>query len=724
LWHGPTLLRSLTSTASSAAAALRRLYYDGVWESHGTPRFEFTYLIYDRESVRASMLATIAVFMGCLSACGFAYGSAILPSTVRAIAVNAMLIKPGHPAWKQGQELVPVEGLDFHAEYFLYNITNPDAFVAGLAPPSVEEIGPFVRMLDPIKTNIRFDEDEIHVDSNSILAQSVEPDPRSCELAVEGTCSLLDTVVAPNRGFLMTLAFVGGDDLNLLLAGVPAAFQSFYDGMVGVFAALGVEDPATTAAMQFGQCDQIPSVIAPGAVSLADTATSAAPLWPPMLPTPELCGWAKRVATELPVPGKTTLSEGLAEFVVVPGLLGQLPGTPAADFVFLWALTDPAILSGTTGVPEDDAALVQAWLLWVATGLVGPGLSAEYDFANRRSGLLAERSAAEHVFGFVDPLFLAVAGISIPQFASLGVPGSRSEVLSMLAPDGDYDSIGPELTPFSIHTRLYRGFSPRYTDLGKIHQYQHLDKWPLPGGLVGIDFLWDGTYFGDRIVLGQRFNIWAPEISRPITLYAKEYSDDLPFPTVVLELAPESLAPCNPEVASDPRCLGRDVLPATWDQTAVWITPSVVTLPGFAGSPLADQDVTWVDPPTIRPWRYYVDAVTGMVVRVSKPVMTSVRVAPTTVFYPDVYSRDGVYLPLNMVSVNFGLSEESMQAIAEVHAFNHNWRWAPIALAWVAFIPAAWAFWALRFSPAQVKRRALLAQLAESTARRSRLYAE
>ena len=192
-----------------------------------------------------------------------------MPMAFSNAKLNMLMVKPSDPCFEEGLCPDPLK-----VNIFMFNITNPEEYMAGAQPPNQEELGPFVFEIGQRNYNASFSDDLAEVDYTSAMFATYLPE-ESCS-----SCKDDSVIVGPNLGYLAVLHQAGGSEMGLLLQSAPAALAQV---MQGLTAAMEVEAPGASAADQWATC-------APLAGQSIITTPSGAALGPHL---PDFCAWGR-----------------------------------------------------------------------------------------------------------------------------------------------------------------------------------------------------------------------------------------------------------------------------------------------------------------------------------------------------------------------------------------------------------------------------------------------
>ncbi|GMH45740.1 hypothetical protein BSKO_13703 [Bryopsis sp. KO-2023] len=122
-------------------------------------------------------------------------GSLIIPKSARQDAILSQLITPDDTCF--GPENSS-QACDSGAiiEYYLFNVTNPAAFLGGTTPPALQVVGPFSFDATDVNQDVEFSQDQTKVARAASYYQEFSQDS-SCQ-----ACSLDDEITLLNKEYL------------------------------------------------------------------------------------------------------------------------------------------------------------------------------------------------------------------------------------------------------------------------------------------------------------------------------------------------------------------------------------------------------------------------------------------------------------------------------------------------------------------------------------------
>ena len=125
---------------------------------------------------------------------GLVAGLVLMPMAFSNAKQNMLIVKPSDPCFEEGLCPEPLK-----VNIFMFNITNPEEYMAGAQPPKQEELGPFVFEIGQRNYNASFNDDLTEVDYTSAMFASYLPE-ESCP-----SCEEDSIIVGPNLGYLAVL---------------------------------------------------------------------------------------------------------------------------------------------------------------------------------------------------------------------------------------------------------------------------------------------------------------------------------------------------------------------------------------------------------------------------------------------------------------------------------------------------------------------------------------
>ena len=542
------------------------------------------------------------------------------------------------------------DNLSMINEYFLYDIKNISDVLSG-SYPVVDEVGPFSFDAHLERANVVWTDDEVRYDEYLVEKFKRDASCSTCDIDGSGMTFV-------NRSYLALLDGIPGGattaETVLALQGTSSAFVGLYNGMVASFTALspylGNQDPVTLAQSQFAKCDILP-LINPALVSLADDPS----LWPLTGVYPEVCGWAHRV-TGIPL-AFSSISPGFALTFIT-----SMTGTSGGDFATYFATSPSGTLALIYGIPEPEVQIIQGYLMYLASSLVAPSLSNTYDLSGLGAGMFVRRTPREFISGFVDPMMrdfvsadaaltshaLGFDSDSVPEVQ--GMEQSRLNALSSVY----------LVRPITVH----QGIND-YMDIGKLKSIGGVRT--FPNGSMHVDGLWSRSNFGNAIQLGQKFNIWSEEFGgRIVTLVVSREAKYHYYEVWVLELSPESFHACDDDPGSPP-CVADDTMRGAFNQSSVYRTSTIRTLPGFMAADVPNR-ASFTS--AVGSWEIYVEKASGIPVKGHTSVMVSHLIKPTSIFYTGIATP--VWVPTFTARTTFELKPYTLWRIKFIPATLRN----------------------------------------------------
>ena len=427
---------------------------------------------------------------------------------------------------------------------------------------------------------------------------SPPPSPRQSFLpdASCPTCSLVDTIVTLNRGYLAVLASAGGSELPFVLGGVPAALSAALSAFEAGLIAGGCPPEAAPrlARRQWASCDVWP----------ADPAAGV-----------EWCAAAAAARGVTPGSPGTTLDDA-SSTLLLPLLLGNAsradasgsdPAARAAAMV-VGLLPAPSV-AAALGIPLPLAVGAQAYVRHLGASLVGPAYVASVlgaPLGPASGGVVVRRSVRDWLAGWPDPLLSAYA------------PGPRATVSSANAcasVDAMVSALGKPVAairggdhPLVSDLTVTSGEPTATVDArAGVQTYTEVPPWrtlaldgsalavtgAAEGAIVRVGGALDGTVLGERVgSVRTPLTVFDATLRRPLTLVAEEeeagnstslFSSSTRVKGVAVRrytIASSSAAPCEGTGGVD-RCAAPDAYAWGWRADALYGTATQLSLPRF-----------------------------------------------------------------------------------------------------------------------------------------------
>jgi len=572
---------------------------------------------------------------------GLVAGLVLMPMAFSNAKLNMLMVKPSDPCFEEGLCPDPLK-----VNIFMFNITNPEEYMAGAQPPNQEELGPFVFEIGQRNYNASFSDDLAEVDYTSAMFATYLPE-ESCS-----SCKDDSVIVGPNLGYLAVLHQAGGSEMGLLLQSAPAALAQV---MQGLKAAMEVEAPGASAADQWATC-------APLAGQSIITTPSGAALGPHF---PEFCAWGRHVAQR--TPEELEIPRDVAEDFITQA------SAPGSTVPLVLAMSTPEQASAATGWEAAHCTLLAGYAQYIATTYAQAGLQTTLGpFLGRDSGgPLVAKNVSQWVDGWDDPLLAMVLGADDPmvkQTIAPGLkPGQRFETTLLHNETREAMEVS---SPFVNRVHAYTG-KGRPDMLGELISFngETSKMWssgsePIRGNL--LEDASTGNRYGQSIKDSPRLTSWSLLLQRSIPWQYDRQGELKGLPTYDYSPASDFFSFC--QGANLPAC--NSGISGALDLTELYGQPMLVTLPHLTNadpriaqsagkSPVADS---------LAKWRYRVLPDVGIPGKMEVPMQYNALLHPTHL-YPDVWNEfpleGGSWVGFYRLDLPFELDDDIVHQIKQ-----------------------------------------------------------
>jgi len=313
-------------------------------------------------------------------------------------------------------------------DYYMFDVTNKEAWLAGTEPPKYKELGPFAFDYKEIRYNISFSDNWTKVEYGYHTWQEFNAD-RSCE-----ECSLDAEVTGVNRGYLQFLSSSNDAEtpviytlMPMVLSIVKSTMMEFIGGAsAGGLLPITPEMYEATALQQWADCSVLlPIVQFLPQLGMTEPYFTDIPQTPPVPGTMELCATITALSAVAPenfaVAGLTV--NPIAAGAWMAAAIGQSTSTYidplSQQFIggfmtiekptFLGVLSDnpeTALLAGALSLITDTQwSLLQGYVVHMVNTW---GVTVFKSWLESQGGgMVVTKTADQWLHGFVDPLLFA-----------------------------------------------------------------------------------------------------------------------------------------------------------------------------------------------------------------------------------------------------------------------------------------------------------------------------
>jgi len=555
-------------------------------------------------------------FFGCfIIVLGLVAGLVLMPMAFANAKQQMLTVKPSDPCFEEGACPDPLK-----VNIFMFNITNPDEYIAGAQPPNQEELGPFVFEIGQRNYNATFNDDLTEVDYTSAMFATYVPE-ESCP-----SCSDSSLIVGPNLGYLAVLHQAGGSEVGLLLQSASTALSQV---MQGLEAALDAEVPGADAVDQWATCSPL------GGRSITETPSGSA-LGPYF---PEFCAWRRNVARR-----------EAAEIALLPSVAKEFlaqASTPGSTLPLLLAMSTPEQASEATGWDATHCALLAGYSHYLATTYAQAGLQATLGpFLGRDSGgPLVSKNVSQWVEGWDDPLLASVLGKGDPLVRQTIAPGLKAGSRLETALLHNETRIALEKSsPFvnRVRVRTGKGAPGQLGELisfnGETEKVWSRGAEPIEGNL--LEDASTGNRYGGKIEESPRLTSWSLLLQRSIPWNFKQQGELKGLSTYDYSPANDFFNFCPADATALPTCASKAGISGALNLTELYGQPMLLTLPHLTNADPRIARSAGKQPVTdsLADWRYRMLPDVGIPGKMEVPMQYNAQIHPTHL-YPDVWNE-------------------------------------------------------------------------------------
>lgn len=673
---------------------------------------------------------------------GFICGLVIVPGKTANDIYNGFVLSKNTECYTNDTSVPQVCAGELTYEYFFWNITNPLDYVNGTSPPILHEIGPYTFAVKQHHYNVNFSSGMKTVKLDTAQFFEFEPE-KSCP-----TCTLGDTVISANAVYQGVLQ---SQQLPVHQAGKPEtalgtlAVGFILSGIVNGTAML--IDPA--------QADQ------EGSRSMAILQWARGQIFggfcvpegpPPIAEEAYLMYsvWATCIAGQHP---SVAFPDEPQAFVLFD-FLENHPGAAHA----IWSRTPGQSIAALANFPEMQLVLLSGYIEFLSTTLGVPGIQASLgDFLDPQNGggILVHRSVGDRLFGWQDPLLTSLIG---------NVAEATQRIVFGFLPGFNDTSpnFGFGVHPFVNSILLSTGYgevASSSRNLTQVMEYNGRKAWnaKLVGKYYRPDSTaqsdgshtaaesWEGMVKNLTVAVGgsngglHGLNVEKDEVLvtfdhesfRPTEWSLAEEVEKQGLQIYVYKLAESELAPC-------PSCPFPEHLYGVQNRSFISGVESISSRAHFYQ---ADPAITktWGNAlsvfspePSKHESRMEVEPNLGLTVSVQRTYQFSIKVGPTDVLYPRVWttasngtesgndteSYDHVWVPDFWLKVTAEASNQDIKDIKRLVTLERNLQGlCLVVLPLFGLLLLAFALWNLRFKPSARALRAEIRKLRMSRAK-------